>query len=61
MLRELLGPDDYIEVVAFDAQPTRLVKMQTARSRIRILGDIARLTAGGGTAIFPALDMATRT
>ena len=54
---ELLGPDDYIEVVAFDAQPTRLVKMQSARSRIRILTDIARLSSGGGTAIFPALDM----
>jgi len=53
---ELLGPDDYIEVVAFDSQPTRLVKMQSARSRIRILTDIARMTSGGGTAIFPALD-----
>ena len=44
-------------VIGFDSQPTRLVKMQSARSRIRILTDIARMTSGGGTAIFPALDM----
>ncbi len=55
---EMLGPDDYIEVVGFDSQPTRVVRMQSARNRIQILRDIGRLTARGGTAIFPALDMA---
>lgn len=55
---EMLGPEDYIEVVGFDSQPIRVVRMQSARNRIQILRDIGRLTARGGTAIFPALDMA---
>jgi secreted protein with Ig-like and vWFA domain len=55
---EMLSPDDYIEVIGFDSQPTRVVRMQSARNRIQILRDIGRLTARGGTAIFPALDMA---
>ncbi|MBK8169382.1 MAG: VWA domain-containing protein [Sandaracinaceae bacterium] len=55
---ELLGAEDYIEVVGFDSSPTRVVRMQSAANRIRILTDIGRLTANGGTAILPALDMA---
>ena len=55
---EVLGEGDFIEVIGFDSQPNRIVKMQAARNRVRILNDISRLTAGGGTAIFPALDAA---
>lgn len=55
---ELLGGDDFIEVIGFDSRPQRIVRMQAARNRLRINRDIARLQAGGGTAIFPALDMA---
>lgn len=55
---ETLAPDDYIEVIAFDSAPTRLVRMQTAKNRMRILGDISRLQPMGGTDIFPALQMA---
>lgn len=55
---ELLGPDDYIEVIGFDSRPERVVRMQSARNRMGILRDIGRLAARGGTAIFPALDMA---
>lgn len=55
---ELLSADDYIGVVGFDSQPTRVVRMQSARNRIGIMRDIGRLAAQGGTAIFPALDMA---
>ncbi len=55
---EMLGAEDYISVVGFDSQPTRVVRMQSAANRIRIVRDIGRLTARGGTAIFPALDMA---
>ncbi|MFK7990172.1 MAG: VWA domain-containing protein [Sandaracinaceae bacterium] len=55
---EMLGPDDYISVVGFDGRPNRVVRMQSARNRMRIVRDIGRLTARGGTAIFPALDMA---
>lgn len=55
---EMLGPDDYIAVIGFDSTPERVVRMQSASNRVRILRDIGRMQARGGTAIFPALDMA---
>jgi Ca-activated chloride channel homolog len=55
---DLLAPDDYLSVIGFDAQPQRVVRIQTARNRLGIRRDIGRIGAGGGTAIFPALDMA---
>ncbi len=55
---ELLSAEDYLEVVGFDSQPVRIVRMQSASNRLRILTDIGRLAPSGGTAIFPALDMA---
>ena len=53
-----LQSDDLIEVIAFDSQPTRYVKMQPARYRSRIQNDILRIQPGGGTEIFSSLDMA---
>jgi len=53
-----LQGDDLIEVIAFDAEPSRAVKFQPVRYRSRIQGDIQRIQPGGGTEIFPALDMA---
>lgn len=55
---ETLGPDDLVEVVAFDSQPKRFVKMQPARYSSRIQNELATIQPGGGTAIFPALDAA---
>ncbi|MFI5305852.1 MAG: VWA domain-containing protein [Polyangiales bacterium] len=55
---ELLGQDDSLAVVGFSGEPERIVRMQSARNRLRIGQNIARLSAQGGTAIFPALDMA---
>jgi Ca-activated chloride channel family protein len=55
---DLLGPSDYLGVIGFDAQPERVVRMQSAGNRIQILRDIGTMAARGGTAIFPALDMA---
>lgn len=55
---ELLGPSDSIGVIGFDGAPDRIVRMQSAGNRLSILRDIGRLSAGGGTAIFPALDAA---
>ncbi|MBC7174540.1 MAG: VWA domain-containing protein, partial [Polyangiaceae bacterium] len=54
----LLGPDDYIEVIGFDSEPQRVVRMQSASNRHPIERDIRRVAASGGTNIFPALDMA---
>jgi Mg-chelatase subunit ChlD len=53
---EVLGPNDSIAVVGFSGEPERVVRMQSARNRLRITQNIARLTAQGGTSIFPALD-----
>ncbi len=53
-----LEPNDLIEVIAFDSQPERYVRMQPARFRSRIESDISRIQPGGGTEIFRSLDMA---
>jgi len=52
---EVLSPNDYISVVAFDSEATVYVRPQRAANRMRISSDIARLTSGGGTNIFPGL------
>jgi len=55
---DTLAGDDLLEVIAFDSSPTRVVRMTPAKHRARIQNDIARIQAGGGTEIFPALDAA---
>jgi Mg-chelatase subunit ChlD len=52
---EMLGRSDLIGVVAFDAQAQVIVRLQRAVNRARILGDIQRIQAGGGTAFIPPL------
>ena len=52
---EVLSPDDYIAVVAFDSEAMRLVQPQRAGNRSRISAEISRLQSGGGTNIFPGL------
>jgi len=55
---ETLRGDDLVEVIAFDSQPKRFVKLQPARYINRIRAEVATIQPGGGTAIFPALDAA---
>ncbi len=55
-----LGPDDLLEVIAFDSEPERIVRMQSARNRVRIENELRRLRPRGGTAIFPAIDAAAQ-
>ncbi len=45
---DTLSPDDLLEVIAFDSQPTRIVHMMAAKHRARIQSDIARIQAEGG-------------
>jgi len=52
---EVLSPNDFIMVVAFDSEATVFVRPQRAANRMRISHDISRLTSGGGTNIFPGL------
>ena len=55
---EALGHDDKIGVFAFDNITRPVVRLQRAGNRYRISTDIGRLTAGGGTNIYPCLQMA---
>jgi Mg-chelatase subunit ChlD len=55
---EVLDGSDLLTVIAFDSQPTTIVRLQKASNRLRIATDIARLTPGGGTDIRPALQEA---
>ena len=47
-------------VIAFDSAPVTIVRLQRAANRLKITDSVARLSPGGGTAIFPALDQAYR-
>ncbi len=53
-----LAPDDLLGVVAFDSEARLAVRLQRAGNSYRIESDIGKLTASGGTHIYPALDMA---
>ena len=52
---ELLTPKDYLGVVAFDSSPTWIVPMTRLTSRARVAGQIATISSGGGTCIYPAM------
>lgn len=55
---EILQRNDKVGVGAFDDSVQPLVRMQSASNRVRILSDIARLRASGGTNIAGALAFA---
>ncbi|MEZ4268413.1 MAG: VWA domain-containing protein [Myxococcota bacterium] len=57
---DVLQPSDKLGIVAFDAAPTFIVRLQRAANRLKITDSLARLSSGGGTNIFPALDQAYR-
>jgi Ca-activated chloride channel family protein len=52
---EVLSPNDYIAVVAFDSEASVLVRPLRAANRMRISAEISRLQSGGGTNIYPGL------
>lgn len=54
-----LHPDDQIAIVAFDSEAQTFVKLQPSRNRAQIAKDLARLTSGGGTNVFPGLEEAS--
>jgi Ca-activated chloride channel family protein len=54
----VLSRQDKVAIIAFDSQPNRIIRLTTATSIRRFDNSLRSLTAGGGTAIFPALDMA---
>jgi Ca-activated chloride channel homolog len=52
---DLLGEHDQIGVITFDQESRWLVPPTEARERTRVLDQIARLRAGGGTVMYPPL------
>src|SRR5262249_26086285 len=52
---EAMPPSDQIAVIVFDSQSTPVVRLQRAANRMRILGDIGRIQASGGTNILAGL------
>jgi uncharacterized protein YegL len=55
---ELLGKRDYIGVIAFDGESFVISEMQSARNKGKISDEIARIDAGGGTTMYPAMELA---
>ena len=54
---ELLGNRDQIAVLAFDDQTQILSEMQSASNKGKISDEISQLTSGGGTSMYPAMEM----
>jgi uncharacterized membrane protein len=52
---EAMPPSDQIAVIVFDSQATPVVRLQRAANRTRILADIGRIQASGGTNILAGL------
>lgn len=55
---EALGAEDRIGIIAFDNIARPLVRLQRAGNRYRIATQINKLSASGGTHIYPALQQA---
>jgi Ca-activated chloride channel family protein len=53
-----LGEHDLIGVLTFDQEYRWLVPITEARNRARVLDEVSRLTAGGGTVMYPPLEAA---
>src|SRR5204862_2408755 len=52
---EMLPPADLVAVTVFDAAAMSVVRLQRASNRVRILSDIGRIQANGGTNILAGL------
>lgn len=57
---QMLGGNDQVGIVAFDSRPHEVVSLQSASNKSRILYDVSRIAASGGTRIAPSLEMAYR-
>lgn len=55
---ELLGRRDQVAVIAFDGDSYLICEMQSANNKAKINDEIARIDAGGGTTMYPAMEMA---
>ncbi len=58
---ELLGPRDQLGVIAFEGDFFWVSDFQSASNKARIIDDISRVEAGGGTVMYPAMEEAYNT
>lgn len=54
---ELLGNRDQVAVLAFDDQTYVISEMQSAAGKGKISDEISRIESGGGTSMYPAMEM----
>ena len=54
---ELLGNRDQVAVLAFDDQTYVISEMQSASNKGKVSDEIARIESGGGTNMYPAMEM----
>ena len=54
---ELLGRRDQVAVIAFDGDTYVISEMQSASNTSKISEEISRIEAGGGTTMYPAMEM----
>ncbi len=54
---ELLGNRDQVAVLAFDDQTYVISEMQSASNKGKISDEIARIESGGGTSMYPSMEM----
>jgi hypothetical protein len=55
---ELLGASDKLGVIAFEGETFWISEVQPASNKSRIIDDISRIEAGGGTVMYPAMEEA---
>lgn len=54
----VLSKEDRVGIIAFDSHPNQIIRLTRASAKSRFDRALARLTAGGGTAIYGALEEA---
>lgn len=55
---KMMGPRDFINVVAFDDMPYNIVPMERVGTGRNALARTSRISVGGGTNLFPGMQMA---
>ncbi len=55
---ELLGPSDKIGVIAFEGETYWVTEITPASQKAKVIDDISRIDAGGGTVMAPAMEEA---
>ncbi len=55
---KMMGPRDFINVVAFDEMPYNVVPLERVGNSRNALARVSRITIGGGTDLYPGMKMA---